>query len=275
MKLGRGRVLGAAALAALGVIGFVGVLLTIEPRRTAMPALDVATSTISTDELTEAARVKVFFGHVSVGENILSGVGTLYRELGVPEASMTEFDRDGALPLVAPEGGIVHTIIGDNEDPLGKLKNFDTVLRAGLADEIDVAVLKFCYVDITRSTDVTSLFQQYRTTLAALERDFPEVTFVHSTAPLMVTPSGVKATLKSWLGRDDNVAREQYNTLMRQAYEPERLFDIAAVEGTAPNGARSIALYDGYTTDGGHLNETGSALVAAELLRLIAAGDVS
>lgn len=238
-----------------------------------MPGVEVATNAISAEELAHAARVRLFFGHVSVGENILAGARTLYQAKGVAEPSVLQFTLGLPLPDIRESDGIVHTVIGENGNPLGKLESFDSALRSGLAGEVDVALLKFCYVDFDGTTDVQRLFQDYRTTLDALERDFPNVTFLHSTAPLMVGPSGIKENIKAMIGRDDNVARERYNVLMRQAYGPDRLFDIAAIEGTAPDGSRRPALYGGYTTDGGHLNETGSAVVAAGLLRLVAAAD--
>ena len=43
--------------------------------------------------------------------------------------------------------------------------------------------MKFCSLDITSSTDVDAIFARYRDTMAALERDFPDVTFIHVTVP--------------------------------------------------------------------------------------------
>ena len=63
----------------------------------------------------------------------------------------------------------------------------------------------------------------YRETIAALERDFPEVTFVHVTVPLM-TEQGQLSKLKSRLtgssryGPAANVARERLNALIRREY---------------------------------------------------------
>jgi hypothetical protein len=271
----RGRIFIGAALAALGLLGVVGLLLTNDTRKVSMPSIDVATRTVTSEQLTAARKIRVFLGHMSVGENILSGTKTLYQALDAAPPSVVQFTVGGPLPDVPDRGGIVHALIGENGDPLGKLRNFDTVLRSGLAEEIDVAVLKFCYVDINHATEVDSLFQQYRSTLDALKRDYPDITFLHATVPLTVKQSGVKGTIKSLIGRDDNVARERYNALMREAYGLDLLFDIAALEATAPDGSRTPALYDGYTTDGGHLNETGSAMVAAGLLRLLSTVDVS
>ncbi len=46
-------------------------------------------------------------------------------------------------------------------------------MRSGIGQHVDVAMMKFCYVDITSGTDVNALFATYRETIAALERDFP------------------------------------------------------------------------------------------------------
>ena len=265
----RGRILIGATLAALGLLGVVGLLLTNDTRKVSMPSIDVATRMVSAEQLAAAGKVRLFLGHMSVGENILAGTKTLYQALDVAPPSIVQFTVGGPLPDMPERGGIVHALIGENGDPLGKLRNFDTALRSGLAEEIDVAVLKFCYVDINHATDVDSLFQQYRSTLDALKRDYPDIIFLHATEPMTVKQSGFKGTIKSLIGRDDNVVRERYNALMRDAYGPDLMFDIAALEGTAPGGGRAPALYDGYTSDGGHLNETGSAVVAAGLLRLL------
>jgi len=273
----RGRLLG-VALMICAVAGVTGCA-TGDPRRTqvappttAEPVSSTPATTAAADEdfIARASRVRVFFGHMSVGENILSGVGALSADRTAGSPHVVSFPLDGPLPEVPQTGALVHTGIGDNGDPLGKLANFDRLLRSGLGEHVEVAVLKFCYIDINAGTDVDALARAYRTTLDKLERDYPQVTFLHSTAPLMVAPSGLKGTVKSWLGKDDNVARERYSALVRDAYPADRLFDIAAIEGTDPDGTRQPALYAGYTTDGGHLNEAGSALVADEFLRLIA-----
>lgn len=264
-------ILMAAAAVLLGTVGLAGSLLLADPRKPTVPAPAVGAVPISVDELSRASGVRLFFGHMSVGQNIISGINALYPAKGLTAPTVVEFAVDGPLPQAPSGGGVLHTAIGQNGDPLGKLRNFDAVLRSGLADRVDVALLKFCYVDITTSTDLDTLFAEYRRTLDALQRDYPRVRFLHSTAPLTVGPTGLKDRLKVLLGRDQNVARERYNELVRKAYPADQLLDIAAIEGTAPDGSRRPELYAGYTTDGEHLNEGASALAAADLLRLVAA----
>lgn len=256
-------------LAVLGTSGAAALFWPVDAKRFVMPPVSLATSTVTGDDLTRAAKTRLFFGHMSVGENMLTGIDTLYSAHGISAPAIVEVGPDATAGQRV--GGVVlHAHIGENGDPLGKLKNFDARMRGGLAGQVNVALLKFCYIDFDSATDAEALFSAYRQTLDALERDFPNVTFLHATAPLMVAPTGPKERMKALLRGDPNTVRERYNRLVRGAYPGDRLVDIAAIESTGPDGDVSGALYPGFSTDGGHLNETGSALVAGGLVRALA-----
>lgn len=262
------RVLVAVAVLG-GVGGAVGVRYWAPQPATA--AANAGASTVSKADLALAADSRLFFGHMSVGWNVLDGMEDVFAFNGMERPALVQLTL-GEDPNDLPDGRlIVHAEIGVNGHPLGKLKNFDTALRSGLADQIDVALLKFCYVDITQATDVDALFEAYRSTLDALERDYPNVRFLHATAPLTVAPSGIKENLRALLRGDDNKARVRYNALMRSEYRQDELFDLALAESTAPDGSLSDALYPGYSSDGEHLNASGASLAAAELMRILAA----
>jgi hypothetical protein len=256
-----------AVALAVGLVGATAVVWTSTSEERFVPALNTAASSITSEELSAAGAVDLFFGHQSVGRNILDGVSSVYAEKDVAAPAITEV-RSGS----EEADGFVHAAIGKNGDPIGKLAAFDSLLRAGQAERAEIALMKFCYVDIRWDTDVDAVFARYRATLGALERDFPDVMFLHVTTPLTADPSGIKNRLKVLLGRDDNVARERYNQLLREAYG-DRVFDLAAIESTAPDGRRGTVLYSGYSSDGAHLNETGAAVVAAALLRMLAYHD--
>jgi hypothetical protein len=216
------------------------------------------------------AQERIFFGHMSVGNNILSGLQQVraIHDVDLPEAVEIE---PGEAPSLPPGGMMVHAQIGENRDPSGKFANFERTLRAGVADQVDVAALKLCYIDVLWDTDVTKLFEQYRQMISRLEAAFPDVRFVHMTVPLTTGSHGIKDHLKVLAGRDDNAARERYNDLIRDTYGPDEVFDIAAVESTQPDGSSGErALFEGYTSDGAHLNATGSARVAAEFINFLA-----
>lgn len=183
-----------------------------------------------------------------------------------------------------PVPAIQDALIGANEDPLRKIEDFAARVRSGVGEQVDVAMMKLCYIDVTARTDVDALFATYRTTLSALERDHPQVTFVHVTVPLTAERSGLsklraRLTGNDRYGSDENVARERLNALIRAAYASQHLFDLAGVESTRPDGSRVtgrhdgadyFALYDGYASDLGHLNAAGAEVAAAAWLTAVA-----
>lgn len=237
-------------------------------------------SQVSAADVERAARTRVFFGHQSVGMNILDAVPAVFSAHGVQappiEQRRTAPDASG--------GYIAEALVGENAKPLHKIQDFDTVIRGGLGLRIDVAVVKLCYIDIVPGTDVDAVFTAYRDTMAALEKDFPHVTFVKVTVPLTTKPPTL-VKLKQRLSGNDaygeaaNAVRERLNERIRKEYGGAHLLDLAAVESTAPDGSRVsgrsqgqpyFALYDGYASDAGHLNADGSRRVATAWLAAIA-----
>ena len=158
-------------------------------------------------------------------------------------------------------------------------------MENGMADKVDVAFLKFCFVDIDARTDTESLFQSYRSAMAALEAEYPKVTFVYLTAPIQQFPTGWKTWVKHLIGRTvdgeaENKARQAFNEKLRAAYgKGGRLFDLAEWEATSPDGTRyrmniggdsQPSLFPAYTEDNGHLNAAGQVHVSRQLLRFLA-----
>ncbi len=229
-------------------------------------------------DLERVARETIYFGHQSVGANLLQGVAELAAEEGVP-VRIVRADRASDLP----PGSFGHTFVAENGAPLEKLKNFRRALGSA---PVDAALLKFCFVDIEAETDVKALFAAYRQTIAELRKSHPGTVFVHVTLPLTSEQVGWKALAKRLLGRPpagmiENVRREEYNRMLRDAYGGrEPVFDLARAESTAPDGApvrerwrglAAPALAPQYTDDGGHLNADGRRRAARELIAVLAA----
>lgn len=235
---------------------------------------------IAAEELASVSRLRTFFGHQSVGMNVLDAVPGVYAEHGLTAPPI----EPGVIRPGEDGGFISHTFIGENEEPWLKIQSFDALMRSGVGQPVDVAMMKFCYIDIRDTTDVVALFDLYRETLAALERDFPEVVFAHVTVPLMAEQTGL-SRLKSRLtgntryGPAENAARERLNDLIRREYQGAYLFDLAAAESTGPDGSRATGryqgqryyhLYGGYASDPGHLNAEGARIAAIAWLRTVA-----
>ncbi|NYF99017.1 hypothetical protein [Janibacter cremeus] len=234
---------------------------------------------VSHADLVAVSNAHVFFAHQSVGRAVLDAVPRLYATHDLPAPRVAE------LADAEPGDHLVHTRIGENGDPLGKVDEYAALVRGGIGDWADAAVLKLCYADIRAGSDVTGIFAAYRDTLSALSTEYPNVAFVPATVPL-TTKRGRVATLKGWLGRGDrhgpehNIARDDFNALVRAEHpRTERLFDIASIESTAKSGHGTVGWHRGRTyhaldraraRDHGHLNEDGADTVAADLITVIA-----
>lgn len=231
-------------------------------------------------DLERVSRTRVFFGHQSVGANVLDAVPAVFAAHGMqPPPTVASRSRPPG-----PDGSIVHALIGENEKPLVKIADFDSIMRGGMAEQVDVAMMKLCYIDIRADTDVEELFTAYRDTLTALQRDYPDVSFVAVTVPL-TTELRLRTRIKGLVtgsdrfGPAENARRERLNALVRRAFSDACRFDLAAVESTAPDGSRVrgsfegddyFSLHDGYASDLGHLTADGSRQTAAAWLRSVA-----
>lgn len=224
---------------------------------------------------------KIFFGHQSVGYNIIDGIKDLMKEdnrirLDVLEtADPVAFDR--------PVFG--HWKVGKNGDPGSKGDAFRQILEKGVGEKADIAFFKFCYVDVNNETDTRAVFDRYNEAIRRVQERYPRLRIVHVTVPLMVEKSDFKSTLKRWLGKKDrwyraNERRNLMNEMIRKAYAGKApIFELDRVESTRPGGERTrvdgagggyFELFSGYTSDGGHLNPVGRKAAAAELLVLLA-----
>lgn len=242
---------------------------------------EVAVSPLETNiDWAQLENTKVVFGHQSVGGNILDGV----RQLAQRDSASIDIVEQRSSPS---NSGFSHFMVGQNEDPLSKITDFVETVDAGAADGADVALMKFCYVDFNAETNVQEIAQSYISNLDALADRHPDTVFVAVTTPLRAVQTGPKAWIKKMLGRTpaqymENSVRADFNQMIREHYSLKgRLFDLARVEAEA-TGRRTTVNVDGreietlahdLTSDGGHLNEEGQILVAAELLKFI--NDVS
>lgn len=242
-----------------------------------MPTID---QEVHAGALSALSEKRIYFGHQSVGANILGGVD------GSEHLTVSELEDVS----VAPAGTIVHNFVGTNGQPRTKIEAFEETLADGVGESVDIAFFKFCYTDIAESTDLEKLFEAYRTAMERIEAAYPETTFVYVTTPVSSRRGSFSTRLKDLakraIGRADllstrvNAEREAFNDLMRAHYgSSDRLFDLALAEASAPGkpplrfGGREdgyLIMRDEYAADYGHLNERGSRYVAARLLEFLA-----
>jgi hypothetical protein len=210
---------------------------------------------------------RIFFGHQSVGANVLAGVRAVLADAPGIRLEIAEASDPGALdrPVLA------HAFLGRNGDPIGKIDHFRSLLESGIGEKADTALFKLCYVDIDASTDISGILAHYDRTMAELRAKYPRLALLAVTVPLTNMPPGLKSRIKRLIGRGvpalkaSNARRNEFNEHLRKVYAG-RLWDLAAAE-SLPGGGRSIELLNpAFTSDGGHLNDLGGRVAAIDLL---------
>jgi hypothetical protein len=232
------------------------------------------------DHLLAMAKGRTYFGHQSVGANIVQGLVELSRR---ERAELMVSPRSGQDVFALP--GLVEETLGENEKPLTKIQAFERAMDGGIGGRADLAFFKFCYVDIPSSRGVEALFERYQDTMSRIGARYPNTKLAHVTVPLTATQVGVKGAVKALLGRPrwgeaENAARHAYNErLRRKCAGKEPLFDLASFEATREDGSSESFLFEGraiprlvgaYTDDGQHLNAVGRVQVAAKLAAFVA-----
>ena len=235
---------------------------------------------MSASELQQLAGLKIFWGHQSVGANILDGMQELlsaHPQIPLQIVAVKE-------PNTLTPGVLSHANVGNNGDPASKIKDFVRMVDDGVGNQTDFAFFKFCYIDFNDRSDVKKVFEKYKTAMQSLKEKYPETRFMHATIPLLTVQTGPKAWVKKMLGRAPagttaNAKRGEFNDMLRAEYGgKDPFFDIAKAESTRPDGSREsfvlagktyFALVPAYTSDGGHLNTVGRKYLASELLSLL------
>ena len=218
-----------------------------------------------------------------MGADLLAGIEDLGRANGRVEAQISSLGHAATTthPLV-----IIHQRVGANREPLTKIAAFHDILASPAGAGFDVALLKFCYVDIASLGDAERLWGHYEPAIEQLSAVHRSTRLVHCTTPLRLLPGGPYAWLRRALRRkhpgfEANRARDWFNERLRQRYAScGRLFDLAALESRHSDGRRCDRNHRGviapslapeWTYDGGHLNERGRTMAAAAFLEFLQA----
>lgn len=222
---------------------------------------------------------KIYFGHRSVGNNIVTALQNFKENHGF---SMEISSISNATSNI---NQFIHSGIGENYYAERKIDDFKKNVENLESGGLDAAFMKLCYVDIDYTTDIDALFNKYVQTIEYLKGKYPETNFIHFTVPLVSSKLDLTNRLKNIIRpllkkrivrMKENVQREKYNEKIRNRYSKEgSIFDIAIFESTSPDGSEYNKKIEGmltrvmdpaYTEDGGHLNTFGSEYIASELL---------
>jgi hypothetical protein len=232
------------------------------------------------EELKVLTQERIFIGHQSVGSNILDGLREIINEYHSDSLHIQQLGKnnDARLPF------LLESLIGENCRPKFKCSEYTRIVDELAPKGLTIAMMKFCFLDITHETDPNWVFDKYAVTVKSLQQKYPATIFVHVTVPLTTDPDIVLKVYRFIRGQSidhdaDNLAREQFNERVRKEFAKNLIFDLAAIESTHGDGTREIrkkttgafySLAKEYASDEGHLNDYGKKLAARELIRTLA-----
>ena len=236
---------------------------------------------ISSEAWNEISNQNIFFGHQSVGNNIIKGIDLLQASNNHITLKVNE-----TLKIEAPQQGqFMHSKIGQNSVPESKIDAFIEVIKDPSNQNLDIAFLKLCFVDIKADTDINALFAYYKQAVADIKKQHPNLRIIHFTVPLTELRITWKTKIKEILGNKNLweynhlINKNLYNDMLIKEYSGiDPIFDVASIESTYPDGSRNTFKRDGeiyyalisdYSSDGAHLNELGQKIVAEKLLLLL------
>lgn len=237
-------------------------------------------TSITNDQWEALAARPIFFGHQSVGRDMMHGVARVLD--AHPEIPLRVVSADG--PEDVGGTAFIDARIGRNRAPESKSAAFLEWVRAMGDRPGALAMYKFCYVDVNADTDPARLFADYQATIEEARRRHPGLLILHMTLPLHTADEGMGERIRTVLGFPTqtrlNAIRNRYNELLLQTYGGrDPVFDLALLESTRSDGSRAFTRYRGenvymlapeWTYDGGHLNDSAKYRVAERLLVFLA-----
>ncbi|MBN2192560.1 MAG: hypothetical protein JW751_07060 [Polyangiaceae bacterium] len=237
----------------------------------------LAEGTFEAEDFDRVRNSFLFFGHQSVGGYMMSALEGLRDD---DRYDLTQA-WDGEWSTVVQQGqpgALVSLQIGENADAASKTTAFDDYMRNhGFGGNVDIALFKFCFVDIKNSSwelisvvEMERIYEHYVGVMGQLEADFPGTVFVYATMPLERGDSSA------------NPLRGAYNGLVQDfcVANDKPLFDIADIESVDSTGQPCVVTDEGGTyrelctewagEDDQHPNDEGSVRAAKALVLMFA-----
>ena len=213
----------------------------------------------------DAGKLRWFFAHASVGNNMMDGIDALH----VEDPTRYPYHRvwEDEVPPNSTSDGALYAFWRGNPGWVVKFDSFAGYLSNGWCyPKVNLVANKLCFVDQDAS------LEYYISSMTNLEAAFPETLLVYMTMPLMTTTD------------ENNVKRNVYNQELRAWTKANDrvLFDVADIEAHDTNGSPCLftnndqtyqRLSESYVAPGddGHLNPEGKRLVALGFYALAAA----
>lgn len=251
------------AAVALALVAGIASAQTID--HTSIPGV----ASYSQQTMDQIGQLNWYFIHASVGNNILEGISgnNSLNNLDPGRYQLTKQTLSTANGLPTPPsptqpGKIYEHLWTSGGTSAQKMANFQTAVEAGWqAPAVDVAFMKFCYLDgiyglgspANSVSNIANKANDYLTMMSSLEQSHSGTRFVYMTMPLLVwRPADDPYIIPNYY--DSLEIINAYNDVVRAYCEQngKLLYDIADIEAHDPNGNETTFEYHGKTLQAGY-----------------------
>ena len=224
----------------------------------------------------QLSRKKIYFGHRSVGNNIIDGIKNLIGENPQIKLNITQpTDK-----IEKKNGFFMHSMIKQNASPKIIAIDYEQLQENLNGSSFDIVLIRF--TPFYDETEMDGIFADYKQALNQLKNKYPNTIFIHGTYPLTRSKTTWKTWIKKIIGKkeiweyDQNIKVNEFNNSLRKEYlGKDPFFDLARFQSTYPDGRRSTFTKEGktyfhmvpdFTYDNVHLNENARRMIAERLL---------
>ena len=126
---------------------------------------------VTESSLKKLADQRIYFGHQSVGFNIIEGINDIMKENHQIRLKVIETNdpADMNKPIFA------HSRIGKNTYPQSKIDAFASFIEKGIGKKANIAFFKLCFADIIGTTDVNRIFEFHKNTMSHVKKEYPHL----------------------------------------------------------------------------------------------------
>jgi len=216
---------------------------------------------------------KVFFEHMSVGENLIMGYNNWSEPWNGGTNSLGFVFRSVKSASDYGTATLGHMAFGYNKEPYKKIDAFkENILDNGFGNAVDVAGFKYCYNDLIVDfvSNIDDVISAYRTAFNAIDAAAAtskwSTAFFHVTTPLQPA--------EQWQTVENNTLRVAFAHFLRTTYAGGRhiVFDLQSIESTNAAGDKCmqsgvpVLCADWAADKDGHLNDAGATRAAKAFL---------
>ena len=152
---------------------------------------------ISKTALNKLSEKRIFFGHRSVGNNILQGIDDILTQYPGINLKILKYEEVKS----SKDNGIIHAWIDQNGSPQSIAEDYTRMVEKLPGKEMDFALIRF--TPWYGKKDMDEILKDYTIAIEQLKQRHSKTVFIHGTFPLNHSKTSFKTWIKKLTGKKE------------------------------------------------------------------------